>query len=110
MMTEDKKIYVISVYSENQIGLLGSISNIFARRNINIESLTVFPSEFPGVHHFTFRVTADERIAAMLVRLIEKKVDVIKAFWYVYDEYLAKEHAVIAEWIEQTRNKQLKNQ
>ena len=37
MMTEDKKIYVISVYSENQIGLLGSISNIFARRNINIE-------------------------------------------------------------------------
>ena len=48
-MTEDKKIYVISVYSENQIGLLGSISNIFARRNINIESLTVFPSEFPGV-------------------------------------------------------------
>ena len=74
MMTEDKKIYVISVYSENQIGLLGSISNIFARRNINIESLTVFPSEFPGVHHFTFRVTADERIAAMLVRLIEKGV------------------------------------
>lgn len=96
-MDSDKKIYVISVYSENQIGLLGSFSNIFARRGINIESLTVFPSEFPGVHHFTFRVAADEQTAGKLVKFIEKKVDVLKAFYFLCDDVWSSEHEIVSK-------------
>ena len=73
-------MYIISVYSENQVGLLSSISNIFTRRGINIESLTVFPSEFPGIHHFTFRAITTERAAQQVVGFIEKKVEVVRAF------------------------------
>ena len=79
-MNQKDRLYVISVYSENQVGLLTSISSIFTRRNINIESLTVFPSEFPGIHHFTFRLFTNQQSAERLVMFIEKKVDVIKAF------------------------------
>ena len=104
---ESEKLYIISVYSENQVGLLSSISNIFTRRNINIESLTVFPSEFPGVHHFTFRVFTTERNATQVVKFIEKKVDVLRAFSFEWQHGGASEHEIISDY-RQERNNQLK--
>lgn len=91
-MMENDKRFVISVYSENQVGLLSSISAIFTRRNINIESLTVFPSEFPGIHHFTFRVFTSPHNAEQVVKFIEKKVDVMKAFYFESSDISASEH------------------
>ena len=40
-----KQEYTITVYTENQIGLLNRIAIIFSRRKINIESLNTSPSE-----------------------------------------------------------------
>ena len=37
--------FTVSVYTENNIGLLNRISAIFQRRHINIESLIVSKSE-----------------------------------------------------------------
>ena len=95
----ENNLYIISVYSENQVGLLSSISGIFTRRNINIESLTVFPSEFPGIHHFTFRCYTTEKGAAQVVKFIEKKVEVIKAFHFQVDASLANEHEVVSTYL-----------
>ena len=103
-MTQNE-LYVISVYSENQVGLLTSISSIFTRRNINIESLTVFPSEFPGIHHFTFRVNTTPELAAQVVKFIEKKVDVLKAFYFVSVEVAASEHDKMALFLKERNNK-----
>ena len=44
-----KKSFTISVYTENNIGLLNRISSIFQRRHINIESLNTSKSEIEGV-------------------------------------------------------------
>lgn len=96
---ESDQLYIISVYSENQVGLLSSISNIFTRRNINIESLTVFPSEFPGVHHFTIRVFTTQQAAEHVVKLIEKKVDVLRAFCFPCDETSALEHDTVSAFL-----------
>ena len=96
---ENDKLFIISVYSENQVGLLSSISGIFTRRNINIESLTVFPSEFPGIHHFTFRVFTTESSAHQVVKFIEKKVDVICAFCFECDSTAAGEHDMVSEFL-----------
>jgi len=96
---ENDRRFVISVYSENQIGLLSSISGIFTRRNINIESLTVFPSEFHGIHHFTFRVFTTRRNAEQVVKFIEKKVDVIKAFCFESTDVSASEHDSVAQYL-----------
>ena len=107
-MNQKDRLYVISVYSENQVGLLTSISSIFTRRNINIESLTVFPSEFPGIHHFTFRLFTNPQTAERLVMFIEKKVDVIKAFYYVEEERHDKELDAVEALINERMNKQNK--
>ena len=45
-----RKEYTITVYTENQIGLLNRIAIIFSRRKINIESLNTSPSEVESVH------------------------------------------------------------
>ena len=46
-------LYTVTVYSENQVGLLNQISIIFTRRQLNIESLSVSGSAIEGVHKFT---------------------------------------------------------
>ena len=50
---EENKTYTISVYSENNVGLLNRISGIFLKRHINIESLNVSKSEIEDVSKFT---------------------------------------------------------
>jgi acetolactate synthase-1/3 small subunit len=49
-----KKEYTITVYTENQIGLLNRIAIIFSRRKINIDSLNVSPSEVSTVLRLFF--------------------------------------------------------
>ena len=48
-----KQEYTVTVYTENQVGLLNRIAIIFSRRKINIESLNTSPSEIEGIHRFT---------------------------------------------------------
>lgn len=99
MENNEEKLYVVSVYSENQVGLLSVIANVFTRRSLNIEMLTTLPSEFEGIHRFTIKTRTTLEKVESVVKHIEKKVDVIRAFYYVDDEYLAKEHAAIADFI-----------
>ena len=55
-----KQEYTITVYTENQIGLLNRIAIIFSRRKINIESLNTSPSEVDSVHRFTIVINETE--------------------------------------------------
>lgn len=96
---ENNKLYVVSVYTENQVGLLGVIANIFTRRSLNIETLQVFPSEFEGIHRFTIKTRTSQDQIDRVIRQMEKKVDVIKAFSYVDDEVLVREHAQVGEFL-----------
>ena len=59
-MSTKKQLFTVSVYTENNIGLLNRISAIFQRRHINIESLNTSPSEIKGVSRFTIVVYVSE--------------------------------------------------
>jgi len=48
-----KQEYIITVFSEDHIGLLSRITIVFTRRKINIDSLTVSESAISGVFKFT---------------------------------------------------------
>ena len=78
----DKKLYTVTAYSENQVGLLNQIATIFTRRRLNIESLSVSASAIEGVHKFTITTYSDEETVSKLVKQIEKKVDVLRSFYY----------------------------
>ena len=57
-----KQEFTITVYTENQIGLINRIAIIFSRRKINIESLNTSPSEVEGIHRFTILITETEEV------------------------------------------------
>jgi acetolactate synthase-1/3 small subunit len=76
------------------VGLLTQISNIFTRRFINIESLTVSASAMKGVHKFTITCYSDAKSIEKLVRQIEKKIDVLTAYYYIDDEIISREIAL----------------
>ncbi len=89
--TPGKQEYTITVYSEDQIGILNRISIIFSRRKINIQSLNTSPSEVPGIHRFNIVIEETEDIVKKLVRQIEKQVDVLKAYFNTNDEIIWQE-------------------
>ncbi len=86
--------YTITVYTENQIGLLNRIAIIFSKRKINIESLNTSPSEVDSVHRFTIVITETEEVVRKLCRQIEKQVEVLKAYYNTGDEIIWQELAM----------------
>lgn len=89
-----KQEYTITVYTENQIGLLNRIAIIFSRRKINIESLNTSPSEVDSVHRFTIVINETEEVVRKLCRQIEKQVEVLKAYFNTQDEIVWQELAL----------------
>ncbi|KVV14756.1 acetolactate synthase small subunit [Flavobacterium sp. TMP13] len=91
---EDNKTFTISVYSENNVGLLNRISGIFLKRHINILSLNVSESEIENVSRFIIVVDTTEKWVRNIVGQIEKQIEVIKAFYHVDDETIFLENAL----------------
>ncbi len=90
----DKTLYTITVYSENQVGLLSQIALMFTRRKLNIENLSVSASAVQGIHKFTIVLECSERSVKNVVSQIEKRVDVIRAFYYVDSDIFTQEIAL----------------
>lgn len=91
---EEKQLYTISIYSENNIGLLNRISAIFLKRHINIESFSTSPSEIKNVFRFVIVVQMTQTKIKKIVGQIEKQVDVIKAFYHTDEETIFQESAL----------------
>ncbi|MFN2439384.1 MAG: acetolactate synthase small subunit [Chitinophagaceae bacterium] len=89
-----KQEFTVTVYTENQIGLLNRIAIIFSRRKINIDSLNTSPSEVEGIHRFTIVINETEEVIRKLVRQIEKQVEVLKAYYNTGDEIVWQELAL----------------
>src|SRR5215218_326801 len=90
----EKKEYTITVYTENQIGLLNRIAIIFSRRKINIDSMNTSPSEIEGIHRFTILIDETEEVVRKVCRQIEKQVEVLKAYYNTDDEIVWQEMAL----------------
>src|SRR3954463_11551163 len=89
-----KKEFTLTVYTENQIGLLNRIAIIFSRRKINIDSLNTSPSEVESVHSFTILINETEDVVRKLCRQIEKQVEVLKVYYNTEDEIVWQELAL----------------
>ena len=86
--------YIITVFSENKVGLLSQITTVFTCRNVNIESLTTSESALAGIHKFTIVVRTDPEKIEKLARQVEKRIDVLKTFVYTSDEVVQQEIAL----------------
>ena len=89
-----RKEFIITVYSENHIGLLTRITIVFTRRKINIDSLTVSESAIKGIFKFTIVIQETEAQTKKVVNQLEKQVDVLKAFFHTNAEMIYQEIAL----------------
>lgn len=90
----EKKEFTISVFTEDQIGLLNRVSIIFTRRHINIESITASESEVKGVHRYTIVVNQPEDLVIKVVAQLDKQVEIVKAFYHETSEIVYQEIAL----------------
>ncbi len=89
-----KEQYTITIYTENNVGLLNRIAILFSRRKINLDSLNSSPSEIEGIYRFTIVIDETEEVVRKLVRQIEKQVEVLKAYFNTNDEIVWQEMAL----------------
>ncbi|TCP22186.1 acetolactate synthase small subunit [Tenacibaculum skagerrakense] len=79
---DEKQTYTVSIYTENNIGVLNRISAIFQRRHINLESVNVSKSEIKSVSRITLLVQVTEDQIKKIIGQLEKQVEVIKAYYH----------------------------
>jgi len=83
-----KKTYSISIYTENNLGLLNRISVIFLKRHINIESVTASKTELKDITRLIIVIESTEVQVKKLIGQIEKQIDVIKAYYHTDNEII----------------------
>lgn len=89
-----KTTFTVSVYTENNIGLLNRITSILLKRHINIDSLTVSESEIPHIHRFTIMVKTTEEQIKKIVLQLEKQVEVVRAYYHQLSDTVSQEIAM----------------
>ncbi len=90
----EKKLYTITVFSENTVGLLGQITIIFTRRALNIETLSVSPSAIEGIHKFTITLFSTQDVVEKVVKQIDKRIDILKSYYNTDEDLVFKEIAL----------------
>ncbi|MDR2805973.1 MAG: acetolactate synthase small subunit [Dysgonamonadaceae bacterium] len=91
---ENKTLYTITIFSENTVGLLNQVTIIFTRRGLNIETLSVSPSALEGIHKFTITAFAEKDTIEKVVKQIDKRVDIVKAYFNADEDLVFQEIAL----------------
>ncbi|MDJ0645396.1 MAG: acetolactate synthase small subunit [Flavobacteriaceae bacterium] len=91
---EEQKTFTVSIYTENNVGLLNRVSSIFLKRHINIEGLTTSRSEIEDVNRFIIVAKMTEVQVKKIVTQLEKQIEVIRAYYHTDDETIFQESAL----------------
>jgi acetolactate synthase-1/3 small subunit len=86
---------VIAALVENKPGVLHSVSNMFRRRDFNIESITVGPTEQEDLSRMTITVNGDEKTLEQVVKQMSKLIDVVKVSRLEPENIVTRELALI---------------
>ena len=68
----------ISLYVENQVGVLSKISGLFSGKSYNLESLTVGRTEDPTISRMTIETNSDEETYEQIKKQLNRTVEVIR--------------------------------
>ena len=69
---------LISLYVENQVGVLSKISGLFSAKSYNLDSLTVGTTEDPTVSRMTIATVSDDETFEQIKKQLNRMVAVIK--------------------------------
>lgn len=77
-MDSNMKKRWISLYVENQVGVLSKISGLFSGKSYNLESLTVGTTEDPTISRMTIATVSDDETFEQIKKQLNRLVEVIK--------------------------------
>ncbi len=77
-MSEKMKKRWISLFVENQVGVLAKISGLFSGKSYNMDSLTVGTTEDPTVSRMTIATVSDDETFEQIKKQLNRLVEVIK--------------------------------
>jgi len=86
---------MLVVLMEDKPGVLSHVSNLFRRRNFNIESLTVGHTETPGISRMTVVVLANDAMLEQINKQLHKLINVTKISNLEDHEAVVRELALI---------------
>ncbi|MBN1358579.1 acetolactate synthase small subunit [Candidatus Bathyarchaeota archaeon] len=91
----NKETKVIAALVENKPGVLHSVANMFRRRDFNIESITVGPTEQHDLSRMTITVNGDEKTLEQVVKQMSKLIDVVKVSRLEPENIVTRELALV---------------
>ena len=96
-MTNNNSIaqHTLSVYVTNKPGVLSRISQTFARRGYNIESLVVSPGRDGHFSRMTVGVSGDPDMLEQIIKQLMKLIDVVHCIDHTFDDSVVKELGMI---------------
>jgi acetolactate synthase-1/3 small subunit len=100
-----EKTRVIAALVENKPGVLHSVSNMFRRRDFNIESITVGSTEQEDLSRMTITVKGDEKTLEQVVKQMSKLIDVVKVSQLEPENIVTRELALVKVNVPDIRNR-----
>lgn len=73
-----KKQRWLSLYVENNVGVLAKISGLFSGKQYNLESLTVGTTEDPTISRMTIGLVGTDEVFEQIKKQLNRSVEVIK--------------------------------
>ena len=77
-MNIEMKNRIISLYVENQVGVLSKISGLFSGKSYNLNSLTVGATEDNTISRMTIETVSDDETFEQIKKQLNRLVEVIK--------------------------------
>ena len=68
----------ISIFVENEVGVLARISGLFSGKSYNLNSLTVGTTEDQSISRMTISLTSDEQTFEQVKKQLNRSIEVIK--------------------------------
>ncbi|MCT8137473.1 acetolactate synthase small subunit [Anaerobacillus sp. CMMVII] len=91
---------IITATVNNVSGVLNRVTGMLARRNYNIESITVGHTENPAISRMTFVVIVDnKRSVEQVIKQLNKQVDVLKVSDITDESIVSRELALIKVFV-----------
>lgn len=94
-MSDGDPLRIFSLLVENKPGVLFRISSHFRRRNYNIESIAVGPTEDRSIARMVITMIADNEAANSFLRLLRRTIDVIDVTEINGEDAILRELAII---------------
>ena len=88
-------IHTLSVYVNNQPGVLGRICNVFSRRGFNIESLVVSQTRNPRFSRMTIGISGHPEGLTQIILQVNKLIDVIHCQEHTDRDAVVKEMVLV---------------